>query len=974
MDIDTKELNELLNNKKRLLTDIYFELQKVFEAKYGQNTVVLMEVGSFFEIYEVNNEEFKIGKAKEIAEFLNIQLTRKNKSILENSVANPLMAGVPNFALERYLNRLVQSKKYTIVLVKQKGEPPNVKRYISNIISPGTNFDYQVEPTENYIVSLIIGENRGIYYGGYAAVDVTTGKCFVNEIYSTRDDKTYALDEIFNLLQTYNTSEVVITFDTDTDKEFIYNYLEIKNHYTFNENKERVKIGYQNELFAKIFSINSILTPIEYLDLERYPYASETLAFLLDFIIEHDPVIIEKLNRPVFLGNRHFVYLGNNALEQLNIISRDPDEMTLLKLLDKTSTPIGKRLLKERLLNPIMDEKELNRRYELIESLLEDYPKFERLLKQVYDIERILRRIKLKKIHPFEINYLHSSLYSIEKLFKEVQKYSLGIENFSIDEVYGFRKELERIFDFEESAKYRRDQIAGNIFNPGVNIFIDKIEEEIKDVLEKLETIKKHISSFFDLEEDYVNIGWLDSEGFYLTLTKNRFAAIEKELLKSFVTIDNKHYFLKDFNYKRLKNSVKITSELIDELSGQYTTLHSRLVALVKKSFLDTLSELERLYSALLEKLITFIGELDFAISGAKSAVLYNYTKPIISKSETLEFIGLRHPIIESREENGIYIPNDLLLGVIPKDLEHNHITLEASDNKEVKGILLYGINSSGKSSLMKSVGIAVIMAQAGFFVPAAYMRFSLIDKLFTRIISKDNLYKGLSTFAIEMLELKNIFNRATKNSLILGDEISHGTETYSALSIVSAAIKRLSEIGSYFIFATHLHQLTEIKSIKEIENIIFLHLGVTYDEESDRLIYNRKLQIGSGSTLYGLEFAKALHMDKRFLDEAYRIRKELTKEFSEMELLKRKRRSRYNKSLYLTKCAICNEIVEEVHHIEPKSKANRGFIEHFKANHRFNLIPLCSKHHRMVHEGKLIISGFVMTEEGLKLHYIEID
>ncbi|WP_345741180.1 MutS-related protein [Nitrosophilus kaiyonis] len=971
--MEFKDLNELLNDKKKLLTQIYFELQQFFEKKYGQNTVVLMEVGSFFEVYEVNNEELKIGKAKEIAEFLNIQLTRKNKSILENSIANPLMAGVPNFALERYLNRLIQSKKYTIVLIRQKGEPPNVKRYLSNIISPGTNFDYQVEPTENFIVSLLIGENRGSYYAGYSAIDVTTGKCYVNEVFSTRDDKTYALDEIFNLLQTYNTSEVVITFEGEVDKEFIYNYLEIKNHYTYNENAQRLKISYQNELFSKVFSIKSILSPIEYLDLEKYPYASESLAFLLDFIIEHDPAIIEKLNRPIFLGNNKFVYLGNNALEQLNIISRDPNEMTLLKLLDFTSTPIGKRVLKERLLNPIQDKKELQRRYFLIESLIEDFPKFERILKQVYDIERILRRIKLKKAHPFEMNYLHSSLYSIEKIYNEAKKYNLNIENFSIEEVYNFRKELERIFNFENSAKYRRDQIDSNLFNPGVNIFIDKIEEDIKDVLSKLEKIKEHVSSFFEKDEGYVNIGWLDSEGFYINLTKNRFSIIEKELLESFILIDGKHLFLKEFNFKKLKNSVKISSSYIEDLSKEYITLHSRLISLVKKTYIEVLEDLEKLYSALLEKLITFIGELDFAITGAKSAKLYNYSKPEIVDENIIEFIALRHPIIESREENGIYIPNDIFLGRV-EDIKHNHITIEASDSKDIKGILLYGINSSGKSSLMKSVGIATIMAQAGLFVPATYMRYSIVDKIFTRIVSKDNLYKGLSTFAIEMLELKNIFNRATSNSLILGDEISHGTETYSALSIVSAAIKRLSEIGSYFIFATHLHQLTELKVIKELKNIIFLHLGVTYDEENDKLIYNRKLEIGSGSTLYGLEFAKALHLDKKFLDYAYDIRKELTKSFNEIELLKKKRRSRYNKSVYLTKCAICNEIVEEVHHIKPKSMANSGFIEHFKANHKYNLIPLCSKHHKMVHEGKIIINGFVMTEEGLKLHYTEVE
>ncbi|WP_200764138.1 MutS-related protein [Nitrosophilus alvini] len=974
--MDTKALNELLNNRKRLLTDIYFELQRYFEKKYGSNTVVLMEIGSFFEVYEVNNDELKIGKAKEIAEFLNIQLTRKNKAILENSVSNPLMAGVPSVSLERYLNRLVQSKKYTLVIVRQKGEPPNVKRYISNIISPGTNFDYQVEPTENYIVSLLIGENRGIYYAGFAAVDVTTGKCLVNEVCGSRDDKTFALDEIFNLLQTYHTSEIVLTFDCEgIDREFVLNYLEIEQHYTYSINRQRLKINYQNELFAKIFSINSILTPIEYLDLERYPYAGETLAFLLDFIIDHDPAIIEKLNRPLFLGNRHFVYLGNNAIEQLNIVSRDPDEMTLLKLLDNTSTPMGKRLFKERLLNPIRDKKELLRRYSLIENLTDSYERFEKLLKQVYDIERILRRIKLKKIHPFEINYLHSSLYSIEKIFAEAEKKGLEIANFSIDEVYGFRKKLEEIFDLEESAKYRRDQISSNIFNPGIDIFIDRIEGEMEELFSKLQRIQEHISSFFSSEEGYVSLAWLESEGYYFTLTKNRFSMIEKELLESFVTIDGKHHFLKDFSFRKLKNSVKISSELIDAISKEYAALHSRLIVLVKKSFSDVLEELEVRYSALLEKLIVFIGELDVAISGAKSAVLNGYNRPEIADEQTLEFIGLRHPLIEAREENGIYIPNDLLFGKKPENLSHEHITMEASGGKEVRGVLLYGINSSGKSSLMKSVGIAVIMAQAGFFVPAASMRFSLIDKIFTRIVSKDNLYKGLSTFAIEMLELKNIFNRATSDSLILGDEISHGTETYSALSIVGAAIKRLGEIGSFFIFATHLHQLTELRSVKEIESLVFLHLGVTYDEENDRLIYNRKLEIGSGSTLYGLEFAKALHIDKRFLEEAYRIRKELTKEFSEAELLKKKRRSRYNRSVYLTKCAICNDIVDEVHHIEPKSKADKkGMIEHFKANHRFNLIPLCAKHHRMVHEGKIIVNGFVMTEEGLKLHFTEME
>jgi len=964
---DKEYLNQLLNDKKRLLTEIYFELQRYFEDRYGENTVVLMEIGSFFEVYEVNTPDLHIGKAKEIAEFLNIQLTKKNKSILEVSISNPLMAGVPNFALERYLARLVQSKKYTVVLVRQKGEPPNLKRYISNIISPGTNFEYVAQARENYLVSLIVGQNRGRYYAGYAAVDVTTGKVWVNEVHSTSEDKTYALDEIFSLLQTYETSEILITFEGVEERDFVLEYLEIKDHYTYSENSSRLKIAYQNELFAKIFDIRSILSPIEYLDLERYPYASESLALLIDFVIEHDEGIVEKLQRPIFLGNKRFVYLGNNALEQLGVLSRDPDEMTLLKLLDKSSTPVGARLLKERLVNPIQDREELQRRYGMIEKFLQGYEEVETLLKQVYDIERILRRIKLKKAHPFEMNYLHTSLYALEKIAQLVEEMELGLERIGKEDIYRFRRYLEDVFDFEECAKYRQDQIQSNIFRLGVHLGVDETERSLKEIESRLQDLKGHVASFLE-SPNSVQIGWLESEGFYLSLTRNRFQTIEKELLSSSVVIAGRRIFMSDFSYKKLKNSVKIFGEFLEEITKEHARLKTKLISLVKESFLDELETIERLYSALLERLIAYLGEIDFAISGAKCAKLYNYSKPMIVEENVLEFVALRHPIIEAREENGIYVPNDLLFGASRS--EHDHITLEASEGCPVRGVLLYGINSSGKSSLMKSVGLALIMAQAGLFVPAASMHYGVRDKIFTRIVSKDNLYKGLSTFAIEMLELKNIFNRATERSLVLGDEVSQGTETYSALSIVAAAIKRLGEMGSFFMFATHLHQLTSIKEIKDLEYLIFLHLGVFYDEANDRLIYDRKLQIGSGSTLYGLEFAKALHMDKRFLDYAMKFRKELTNQKSEPQLLRAKRRSRYNKSLYLTKCAICNEIVEEVHHIKPKAKAKGGFIDHFRANHRYNLIPLCAKHHKMAHEGKLIINGFFMSDEGLKLHY----
>jgi len=971
---------QILSGKGKLLTEVYFELQQHFENKYGNDALVLIEIGSFFEVYEVNNDELKMGKAKEIAELLNIQLTRKNKTIIENSVRNPLLAGVPTVSLERYLSRLINTKKYTIVVVKQKGEMPNVKRYVSNIISPGTNFEYQTDKNENNIVSLNIDENQGVFSAGYAAIDVTTGKTIVNEIHSNRDDKTYALDELFNLLQTYNTAEVIVTLtNQDIDAEWLKSYLELNQfHTSFNE--QRCKIVYQNELFTKVYEINSFLSAIEYLDLERYPYTTEALAILIEFIIEHDQAIIEKMNRPSFLGASRYLYLGNNALEQLGVISRDRSEVTLLNLVDKTSTAFGKRLLKERLLSPILDKEILEARYNLSEKLIEHRESYDTHLKNIYDLERITRRIKLRKLHPVELTYIIMSLEAIEKLLKDASTDGVAYEKTLLDEVMEFHTHLNTTFNLDICAQFRIEQINDNIFKEGIYPAIDTILEQQKEEIGKIEQVVEHIDQLFEKEKlikssknTYADIGYLESEGYSVNLTKNRFTMIEKELKASFVTINGMHYFFKDFHYKHLKNAVKINSSLFEEITQKFETNQVKLIALVKERYLQSLTSLENRFSHLLDELIVFIANIDVAISNAKCTKSMNLCRPqIMNAVHAFEAIGLRHPIIEANEQSGVYVPNDIYLGQ-GIESQHNHITLNASEGKPVNGVLLYGINSSGKSSLMKSIGLCVILAQAGFFVPATELKLGMYDKLFTRIVSQDNLYKGLSTFAVEMMELKNIFHRATEQSLILGDEISQGTETESGLAIVAGAILKLLEIKSTFIFATHLHQLKNIEPLQKIDSLILLHLGVKYDEEQDTLIYNRQLQLGMGSSLYGLEFAKSLHMDKTFLKNAYNIRETLIGKHSELKNLKSQRRSRYNKNLYVTKCALCDENVEDVHHIQAQQLANdAGMIGSMDKNHKYNLIPLCKKHHNMVHEGKIHISGFVMTSNGLKLHYEE--
>ncbi|QKJ22029.1 MutS-related protein [Poseidonibacter lekithochrous] len=982
-----EEVQALLDDKKSLLTITYFKLQQLFEKKYGENTVVLMEIGTFFEVYEVNNDEEQIGKAKEIAELLNIQLTRKNKTILENSKENPIMAGVPAISLEKHLSRIISEQKYTVVIIKQRGLPPKVSRYLDTVVSPGTNFDFVLDQDENNITSLVVEQIKGIYLVGYSAIDVTTGKCYYNEIHGTSEDKFYALDEVFNYMNMHKTNEVIVSFaDKTINEKEVIDYLELKLK-TFHLGSFRPKINYQNELFKNVFDIQSLLTAIEHLDMERVPLSTESLAVLIDFVIGHDSNIIQKLSLPQKLDVSKYIYLGNNALEQLNVIETSHNP-SLIKLMNNTSTAMGKRLLKERLTHPVKDSKEILRRFNLSKELFDYHGPIENELANIYDIERLTRRIKLARLHPFELNYLYDSLLSIKEVVTFMENYKFLTPPCSSAELSLFIQSIDSTFDLSISGKYMLKDVEANMVCKGINTQIDELSSQNSVLRSKLELLRLHVLGFLNASEDsnFVNINRLDKEGFFLTMTKNRYNLIKEDLQNSHIIIDDDLLLFKDFTVKVQTNSVKIFCKLTDSVSDKYVHNLKKIVELNKLVFKEKLAEFEKKFSLLLEELVQFIAEVDLTVSNIKTAKKYNYVCPKIVKTKDeenfIELIDLRHPIIEANEEQGIYVPNDIILGELSyasKEYKDNVIIKNSNPintkNNNMHGVLLYGINSSGKSSLMKSIGIAVILAQAGFYVPCKSMRFSIFDAVYTRISGADNIAKGLSSFAVEMLELKNIFNRATKNSLVLGDEISHSTETMSGLSIVASAILKLAKLESIFVFATHLHQLPELPEIERLKNIISLHLSVMYKDDEDKLIFDRKLAYGSGSSMYGLEYARSLHMDKEFLSVANDIRKKLTDDYSAIERLSQKKTSKYNKNVFAATCVICGKACDDVHHIKEQARANKdGFIEHINQNHKYNLIPLCKEHHKMVHDGSINVNGFVATSSGLELHYTMLD
>lgn len=982
--INDSTIDNILNDNKVLVTEMYFNLQKYFEEKYGSDTIVIMELGTFFEVYEVDNDEMQLGKAKLVSELLNIQLTRKSKLILENDVKNPLMAGVPAVSFDRYLARLVSEDKYTIVIIRQKGTPPKISRYLDRIISPGTNFDFINDNEANYTTSLLVDENNGIYIIGYSAIDITTGKTLLYQAEGNLDDKTLAFDEIFSLMHANKTKEVIITFaHKDIKQEEVLTYLEIDAHYIHVINTNRQKIAYQNELFNNVYKPESLLTPIEFLDLEFMPLVSESLAVLIDFIIDHDINIIQKLSHPIIVDNRSTMLLGNNAIEQLQIISKDPDEMTVYKLINNTATSMGKRLLRDRLLHPQINKQEINRRYQLSEKITEQHKILFSKLNKIYDIERLSRRLALIKLHPCELNYLHDSLFAINEMRTIIEQLDITSNQYKHTKILEFMSEIQQTFDLDKTAQFNYNQIDDNMINEGVSPEIDDLVLKNQKLVDDLESIadvfREALSNELgkDVAQTFVKVEQTDKTGFYIDITKSRFMLIADHIKEKNIVIGDRRIFFDEFYYRTQTNNVKISAPIIDEISTSYLSNQSKIVALTKKLYREYLGVFDRKYTRMMTTLSEFIADLDVAVSNVITAKKYNYVKPkIVDAGEGknfLQIIGLRHPLIEVQEEHGVFVPNDIIMGdpsLIDNTYRDNLLSTSAR-GEEVKGILLYGINSSGKSSLMKSIGITVIMAQAGLFVPAEKMKFSLFESVFTRIVSKDNLIKGMSTFAVEMTELRNIFNRINAKSLVIGDELSHGTETLSGVALVASALMKLNRLNCLHIFATHLHQLTELKQINDIASLISMHLSVSYDPQNDRLIYNRTLQPGNGSTVYGLEFAKSLHMDNDFIRDAEEIRKQLANDYSSLELLSKKRQSNYNKNVYMSTCIICGEEATETHHIQEQNSAdNEGFIGHVPMNHKYNLIPLCPEHHKMVHQGKITDLKFLVTSRGIQLTY----
>ena len=373
----------------------------------------------------------------------------------------------------------------------------------------------------------------------------------------------------------------------------------------------------------------------------------------------------------------------------------------------------------------------------------------------------------------------------------------------------------------------------------------------------------------------------------------------------------------------------------------------------VYREYISTFKNFKQEFNLIIE----FLQKTDFLFTRVKVLNEYNYCKPsIVNNQEQSYFkaIGIRHPLIEHIQDKEIYVPNDISLGV---------------DGNET-GICLYGTNAVGKSSLIRSIGMSIILAQAGFYVPCNEFIFKPYKAIFTRILGNDNIFKGLSTFAVEMSELGSILRGANNHTLVLGDELCTGTETTSAFCIIQAGLVWLHKRNTSFIFATHFHELSDKKEIKALKRLKMKHMVVEYDEVNKCLVYYRKLKDGTGSRLYGLEVCKSMPMPKEFLDLANDFR---CKDDKNSKPILTNKKSRYNSKKLKGNCEICGNKGVDIHHMMPQKMANKnGFIGSIHKNHRANLMNVCRECHDKFTENN-IIHRKVKTTKGTTLIQINM-
>ena len=796
-----------------------------------RDCILFFRLGDFYEMF--------FEDAKTASRELELTLTGKNCGLEERAP----MCGVPFHSADTYIARLVE-KGYKVAICEQVEDPSQtkgiVKREVIRVVTPGTVISQNMlkETENNYIASVYsTGEKTGIAY-----CDVSTG-----EIYAANIPDDNSFETLLNELVKINASEILINEDTPANLEEI----RLNTNAYFNQLPDE----YYNERaieenILRQFKVKALLG----LGLEDGSAAFYALGAMLQYLHETQKNSLEHITWLQLYEMGTHMSLDKATIKNLELtetLFEKKVQGSLLGVLDKTSTAMGGRKLKQWLKEPLNNVSEINDRLDAVEVLADDFlicNNIKTNLKQIYDFERLSGRIACGNANGKDLIALRNSCYVLPEIKSDIAQQGSSL----LDQLNEEINDLKQVHDLIDASIVEEPPFTikeGGVIKEGYSAELDQLKDSIKDAqqwIAGLEGTERERTGIKNLK-----VGFNKVFGYYLEITKSYYDQIPENYIRK-QTLTNAERFITP--------ELKEMESLVLNAEAKINQMEYELFTDIREQIQTHIREIQQTSAA--------ISALDVLVSFAQVSQQNNYVKPVIDHGDEIRIEKGRHPVIEQTIRNGVFVSNDLYL-----------------DRDKDSLLLITGPNMAGKSTYMRQTAIIVLMAQAGCFVPAESAHIGLVDRIFTRIGASDNLSQGQSTFFVEMSELAYILNSATEKSLIILDEIGRGTSTYDGLSIAWAAAEHLcnSKKQVRTLFATHYHEMTSLEGhMPGLRN-----LNVDVAEENGNVVFLHKIIEGSASRSYGIHVAKLAGVPATLLERASEKLEELEQGQSSVQLAK---------------------------------------------------------------------------------------
>jgi DNA mismatch repair protein MutS len=798
-------------------------MQQYMEIKNQYKDCILFyRLGDFYEMFF----EDALTCSKE----LEITLTGKNCGQEERAP----MCGIPYHAADGYLSKLI-SKGYRVAICEQVEDPKAtkgiVRREVIRVVTPGTNLNPQAldESKNNYLMGIVHTVNAY----GIATVDVTTGDYYVTEVDSDRK----LLDEI----NKFNPSEIIC------NSTFMVSGVDIS------DLKNRLQISvsdlecwyFDDDLCVNALKEHFLVTSLAGLGLKDYTIGVIAAGAVLQYLIETQKNSLKHLTRITPYVTSKYMILDSSTRRNLELVETLREKQkrgSLLWVLDKTKTAMGARLLRGFVEQPLIDKTEINQRLDAIEELngfVITREEIREYLNPIYDLERLIGRISYKSAGPRDLIAFKSSLSMLPPI-----KYLLSTANgVLLKKLHMDLDPLEDICSLIEESIVEEPPIAvkdGGIIKDGYHEEVDRLRKaktEGKNWLAELESKEKEKTGIKNLKIKFNKVF-----GYYLEVTNSYQNLVPSDWIRK----------------QTLANAERYTTSELKELEDVILGAEDKLYTLEYSLFSDIRDKIGEEVSRI-QQTAKAIANIDVFTSLALVAERNNFVRPSMNETGVVDIKDGRHPVVEKMISNDMFVANDTYL-----------------NNKDNRVSIITGPNMAGKSTYMRQTALIVLMAQIGSFIPASYGNIGIVDRIFTRVGASDDLASGQSTFMVEMTEVANILRNATKNSLLILDEIGRGTSTFDGLSIAWAVVEHISNpklLGAKTLFATHYHELTELEGkIDSVNNYC-----IAVKEQGDDIIFLRKIVKGGADKSYGIQVAKLAGVPENVLKRAREIVDELS-------------------------------------------------------------------------------------------------